>query len=110
LSSIEPLLLGLNPKHMNNCEELSALEDVNYLLWVSTDRAKLVTISESNVDLIDIFSSQVVNVKLTRHSQTTKAQNMYMKELKSQYETTKFKVSTGKTSRPPYTLLWHIIG
>ena len=50
-----------------------------YLQWVSTNRAKLVTIIESKADFIDNFSSQVV--KLTRH--TTKAQNMYMKELKA---------------------------
>ena len=68
-------------EHMNNCEELSALEDVSYLQWVSTDRAKLVTIIESKADVIDNVSRQVV--KLTRHSLTTKAQNMYMKELKA---------------------------
>ena len=64
-----------------NCEEVSALEDVSYLQWVSTDRAKLDTIIESKADFIDNFSSQVV--KLTQHSLTTKAQNMYMKELKA---------------------------
>ncbi len=68
-------------EHMNNCEELSALEDVSYLQWVSTDRAKLVNIIESKADFIDNFSSQLV--KLTRHSLTAKAQNMYMKELKA---------------------------
>ena len=40
-------------EHMNNCEELSALEDVSYLQWVSTDRAKLVTIIESKTDFIE---------------------------------------------------------
>ena len=68
-------------EHMNNCEELSALEDVSYFQWVSTDRAKLVTIIESKADFIDNISSQVV--KLTRPSLTTKAQNMYMKEIKA---------------------------
>ena len=68
-------------EHMNNCEELSALENVSYLQWVNTDRANLVTIIESNTDFIDNFSSQVV--MLTRHSLTTKAQNMYMKKLKA---------------------------
>ena len=56
-------------------------EDVSYLQWVSTDRAKLVTITESKGDFIDNFSSQVV--KLTRHSFTAKAQSSYMKELKA---------------------------
>ena len=28
-------------EHMNGCDELSALDDVSYLQWVSTDRAKL---------------------------------------------------------------------
>ena len=68
-------------EHMNNCDKLSALEDVSYLQWVSTDRAKLVTIIESKADFIDNLSSQVV--KLTRHSLTTKAQNIYRKELKA---------------------------
>ena len=48
---------------------------------MSTDRAKLVTITESKGDFIDNFSSQVV--KLTRHSFTAKAQSSYMKELKA---------------------------
>ena len=84
-------------EHMNNCEELSALEDVSYLHWVSTDRAKLVTIIESKADFIDNFSSQVV--KLTRHSLTTKAQNMYMKELKANMKPLdiSFKVISQKT-------------
>ena len=112
-------------EHMKNCEELSALEDVSYLQWVSTDRAKLVTIIESKAVFIDNFRSQVV--KLTRHSLTTKAQNLYMKELKANMKPldiilqgdfaenssyvvkTKFTVSTGKTNKPPYILLWYII-
>ena len=68
-------------EYLNNCVELSELEDVSYLQWVSTDRAKLVIITESKTDFIDNFSSQVV--KLTRHSFTAKAQSSYMKELKA---------------------------
>ena len=54
--------------YVNNCDELSDLEEVSYLQWVSTDRTKLVTITESKADFIDNFSGQVV--KLTRHSFT----------------------------------------
>ena len=43
-------------EHMNGCDELSTLEDVSYLQWASTDRAKLVTITESKGDFIDNFS------------------------------------------------------
>ena len=68
-------------EHMNGCDELSTLDDVSYLQWLSTDRAKLVTITKSKGDFIDNFSSQVV--KLTRHSFTAKAQSSYMKELKA---------------------------
>ena len=50
-------------------DELSELEDTSYLQWASADSAKLVT-TESKVNFIDNFSSQVV--KLTRHSFTAK--------------------------------------
>ena len=65
-------------EHMNGCDELSTLKDVSYLQWVSTDRANLVTITESKGDFIDNFSSQVV--KFTQYSFTAKAQSSYMKE------------------------------
>ena len=67
--------------YLNNCDELSDLEEVSYLQMVSTDRTKLVTITESKADFIDNFSGQVI--KLTRHSFTAKAQSLYMKELKT---------------------------
>lgn len=65
-------------EHLNNCNDLTELDTVNYLQWVSTDRTKLITITESKADFMDNFSSQ-----LTRHSFVAKAQSSYMKELKS---------------------------
>ena len=67
--------------YLDNCDELSDVEEISYLQWVSTDRTKLTSITESKADFIDNFSSQVV--KLTRHSYTAKAQSLYMKELKA---------------------------
>ena len=67
--------------YLNKCDELSDVEEVSYLQWISTDRTKLITITESKADFIDNFSGQVV--KLTRHSFTAKAQSSYMKELKT---------------------------
>jgi len=49
---------------------------------------KLITVIETKADFIDDFSSQVV--KFTQHSLTTKAQNRYMKELKSSRRHSKF--------------------
>ena len=52
------------------------------LVAAASDRAyTVVTITESEDDFIDNFSSQVV--KLTRHSFTVKTQSSYMKELKA---------------------------
>ncbi|CAM1303135.1 Uncharacterised protein r2_g1312 [Pycnogonum litorale] len=66
--------------HLKNCE-LNDIEDVTYQQWISTDRTKLTTITESKEDFIDNFSSQLL--KLTRHSFTAKSQSAYMKDLKS---------------------------
>ncbi|CAM1303136.1 CDS1 (predicted) [Pycnogonum litorale] len=42
--------------HLKNCEELNDIEDVAYQQWISTDRTKLTTITESKEDFIDNFS------------------------------------------------------
>ena len=49
-------------EHMNSCDELSTLEDVSYLQWVSTDRAKLVTITESKVTSLTTFLAKWSNL------------------------------------------------
>jgi hypothetical protein len=67
--------------YLNICEELDDIDEVSYLQWVSTDRTKLVTVTESKADFIENFSTQLL--KLTRHSFTAKSQSDYMKQLKS---------------------------
>ena len=67
--------------HLNECDDLSETEEVSYLQWVSTDRTKLVTLTESKAEFVDNLSSQIL--KLTRHSFTAKMQSLYMKELKA---------------------------
>ena len=63
--------------HFFRCQ---GCEDVIYQQWISTDRTKLTTISESKEDFVDNFSSQLL--KLILHSFTTKSQSAYMKDLK----------------------------
>ena len=65
--------------YMKECDDLSDIDKVSYLQWISTDRTKLVTITEWKADFVENFSSQVL--KLTRHSFTAKMQSLYMKEL-----------------------------
>ena len=114
--------------YLNECDDLSEIDEVSYLQWVSTDRTKLVTITESKADFVENFSSQVL--KLTLHSFTAKMQSLYMKELKAGITplteinlqgdfAEKFILRCpgrdsvffiGRTNRLLYTLLGHTVG
>ncbi|KAK6191101.1 hypothetical protein SNE40_002846 [Patella caerulea] len=71
--------------YLNQCEELSEIEDNGYKQWISTDRTKLMSITEPKEDFIDNLATQIV--KLTRHSYVAKSQSYYMKKIKNYYET-----------------------
>ena len=66
--------------HFFRCQGHEDVEDVIYQQWISTDRTKLTTITESKEDFVDNLSSQLL--KLTCHSFTTKSQSAYMKDLR----------------------------
>ena len=53
--------------HFTRCQGRKDVEDVIYQQWISTDRTKLTTITESKEDFMDNFSSQLSFVSSTHH-------------------------------------------